>query len=49
MNAANSDFHLQSSSPAIDAGNTERAIIGTLDIDGKPRVQGAAVNIGAYE
>ncbi|MNW39336.1 hypothetical protein D3C74_164250 [compost metagenome] len=49
VNAANSDFHLQSSSPAIDAGNTDRAIIGTLDIDGKPRVQGAAVNIGAYE
>ncbi|WP_068501816.1 right-handed parallel beta-helix repeat-containing protein [Paenibacillus kribbensis] len=49
VNAANGDFHLQSSSPAIDAGNTDRAIIGTLDIDGKPRVQGAAVNIGAYE
>ncbi len=49
VNAAGGDFHLQSSSPAIDAGDTDRAIIGTLDIDGKPRVQGAAVNIGAYE
>ncbi|EHS57084.1 choice-of-anchor Q domain-containing protein, partial [Paenibacillus sp. Aloe-11] len=49
VNAANGDFHLQSSSPAIDAGDTDRAIIGTLDIDGKSRVQGAAVNIGAYE
>lgn len=49
VSAANSDFHLQSSSPAIDAGNTDLAIIGTLDIDGKPRVQGVAVNIGAYE
>ncbi|MEC0183171.1 right-handed parallel beta-helix repeat-containing protein [Paenibacillus peoriae] len=49
VNAAGGDFHLQSSSPAIDAGDTDRAIIGTLDMDGKPRVQGAAVNIGAYE
>ncbi|WP_226002750.1 right-handed parallel beta-helix repeat-containing protein [Paenibacillus sp. BJ-4] len=49
VNAAGDDFHLQSSSQAIDAGDTDRAIIGTLDIDEKPRVQGAAVNIGAYE
>lgn len=49
VNAANRDFHLQSSSPAIDVGNTDRTIIGTLDIDGNPRVQGAAVNIGASE
>lgn len=49
VNAAGGNFHLQSSSPAIDAGDTDRAIIGTLDIDGNPRVKGAAVNIGAYE
>lgn len=49
MNAANGDFHLQSSSPAIDAGNTDTAIIGTEDIDGEPRVKGSAVNIGADE
>ncbi|MDN4602356.1 right-handed parallel beta-helix repeat-containing protein [Paenibacillus sp. F6_3S_P_1C] len=49
VNASGYDFHLQSSSPAIDTGNTDTAIIGTLDIEGKPRVQGAAVNIGAYE
>lgn len=49
VNAAGGDFHLLSSSPAIDAGDTDNAIIGTLDIDGDPRVQGAAVNIGADE
>ncbi|CAM4457454.1 MAG: right-handed parallel beta-helix repeat-containing protein [Paenibacillus macerans] len=49
VNAANGDFHLQSSSPAIDAGNTDTAIIGTEDIDGEPRVKGSAVNIGADE
>ncbi|MGG4091062.1 choice-of-anchor Q domain-containing protein [Paenibacillus lautus] len=49
VNAAGGDFHLQSSSPAIDAGSTDTAIIGTQDIDGQPRVQGTAVNIGADE
>ncbi|WP_059050232.1 right-handed parallel beta-helix repeat-containing protein [Paenibacillus senegalimassiliensis] len=49
VNAASGNFHLQSSSPAIDAGDTDHAIIGTEDIDGDPRVQGAAVNIGADE
>ncbi|WP_339293526.1 right-handed parallel beta-helix repeat-containing protein [Paenibacillus sp. FSL W8-0187] len=49
VNAPEGDFHLQSSSPAIDAGSTDHAIIGTQDIDGEPRVQGANVNIGADE
>ncbi|WP_044479220.1 choice-of-anchor Q domain-containing protein [Paenibacillus antibioticophila] len=49
VNAAAGNFHLKSSSPAIDAGDTDTAIIGTVDIDGDPRVQGAAVNIGADE
>ncbi|MFB7813658.1 choice-of-anchor Q domain-containing protein [Paenibacillus chitinolyticus] len=49
VNAASSDFHLKPGSPAIDAGSTEPDIIGSLDIDGDPRVQGAAVNIGADE
>lgn len=49
VNAPGGDFHLQSSSPAIDAGSTDHAIIGTQDIDGEPRVQGDNVNIGADE
>lgn len=49
VNASGGDFHLQSSSPAIDAGSTDNGIIGTQDIDGQPRVQGADVNIGADE
>lgn len=49
VNITLNDFHLQSTSPAIDAGSTDTAIIGTLDIDGQDRVQGAAVNIGADE
>lgn len=49
VNASGGDFHLQSSSSAIDAGSTDNGIIGTQDIDGQPRVQGADVNIGADE
>lgn len=47
--AAAGDFRLLTASPAVDAGDTDDAVIGTLDIDGQPRVQGAAVNIGADE
>ncbi|MED5016053.1 right-handed parallel beta-helix repeat-containing protein [Paenibacillus chibensis] len=49
LNAAANDFHLTSSSPAVDAGLTDASLIGTLDIAGNPRVQGAGVNMGAYE
>ncbi|MFB5267592.1 right-handed parallel beta-helix repeat-containing protein [Paenibacillus enshidis] len=49
VNEAGGDFHLQPSSPAIDAGHTDTAIIGTGDIDGESRVKGSAVNIGADE
>ncbi|WP_099521873.1 right-handed parallel beta-helix repeat-containing protein [Paenibacillus sp. BIHB 4019] len=49
VNASLNDFHLQATSPAINAGDTDTAIIGLLDIDGQPRVQDATVNIGADE
>ncbi|MFU1794474.1 choice-of-anchor Q domain-containing protein [Paenibacillus azoreducens] len=49
INVSLNDFHLQPTSPAIDAGSTDTAIIGEYDLDGNARVQGAAVNIGAYE
>lgn len=49
LNAAANDFHLTTSSPAVDAGLTDASLIGTLDIAGNPRVQGAGVNMGAYE
>ncbi len=41
------DFHLQSTSPAIDAGYAESSV--THDIVNVPRPQGAAYDIGAYE
>lgn len=47
VNAAGQDFHLQSSSPAIDHGTTLAAV--TTDTDGVMRPQGSAYDIGAYE
>jgi hypothetical protein len=42
------DPHLRANSPAIDRGQTIDAA-GAKDIDGQPRVQGAAIDIGADE
>jgi hypothetical protein len=47
VNAGTFDFHLQSTSPAIDAGTTLSLV--TTDFDGRPRPQGSAYDIGAYE
>ena len=41
------DYHLQSGSPAIDAGTNTGAP--SYDLDGVPRPQGASVDIGAFE
>lgn len=43
------NFTLGSGSPAINAGSTDTAIIGALDLAGNARVQGGTVDIGAYE
>jgi hypothetical protein len=41
------DFHLKSTSPAIDKGTSSSAP--KTDIDNTPRPQGAGIDIGAYE
>jgi hypothetical protein len=45
--AANNDFHLQSTSPAINVGTTTGAP--TVDFDFKARPQGGQADIGAFE
>jgi len=44
---AGNDYHLSSTSPARDAGATLANV--TDDLEGSPRPQGAAFDIGAYE
>lgn len=44
---SSSDGHLQAGSPAIDSGTSISAL--PMDLDGTPRPQGAAFDVGAYE
>lgn len=47
VDAGSDDFHLQASSPAIDAGATISTI--TTDLEGSARPEGAGYDIGCYE
>ena len=44
----NGDFHLQTNSPGINAGNNDY-VTATTDLDGNPRIAGGTVDMGAYE
>ena len=47
--APGSDFHLQAGSLAIDAGNSAADFLPAIDLDGKPRIAGDAIDMGVYE
>ncbi len=49
VNVLNHDFHLQSTSPAIDAGTSEVISIVRNDYDGYSRPRGQGYDIGAFE
>jgi hypothetical protein len=44
----NGNFRLQSNSPCINAGDNAY-VTGSTDMDGRPRIVGASVDMGAYE
>jgi hypothetical protein len=48
ISVAGNDFHLQSNSPCINAGNNSYVTTST-DFDGNARIAGGTVDIGAYE
>jgi hypothetical protein len=48
VNRTGGDFHLQTNSPCIEAGNNSYVVV-TNDPDGNPRIVGNNVDIGAYE
>ncbi|HEY3268715.1 MAG TPA: choice-of-anchor Q domain-containing protein [Armatimonadota bacterium] len=43
------NFHIQAASPCRDAGYSAAVSAGDLDMDGQPRLQGPAVDMGADE
>ncbi len=51
VNPAGPDYRLSLSSPAINAGSNEAYgdLPGAKDLDGNPRLWGAAIDMGAYE
>jgi hypothetical protein len=49
VNAQGGDFHLQSVSPAIDAGTNDVSALISSDFDGNIRPEGTGFDLGVYE
>jgi len=43
------NYHLQKSSPCLDAGTTAAPSLPVVDLDGNPRIVGGTVDLGCYE
>jgi parallel beta-helix repeat protein len=48
VNRAGGNLRLQSNSPCINAGNNVY-VVGSTDLDGRPRIVGGTADMGAYE
>jgi len=48
IDVANGNYRLQSNSPCINTANNSYAV-GSTDLDGRPRIVGGTVDMGAYE
>jgi Concanavalin A-like lectin/glucanases superfamily/Immunoglobulin domain len=48
VNLGAANFRLQTNSPCINTGNNAY-VMGTTDLDGRPRIVGGTVDVGAYE
>ncbi len=49
VNAGDEEYHLQASSPCLDAAQAQPWMATATDLDGTPRIIGAAPDMGAYE
>jgi hypothetical protein len=49
VDPANGDFHLQSHSLCINAGDNSFVASGSTDLDGQPRIIGSTVDMGVFE
>ena len=49
MFASTNDFHLQTNSPCINAGQNRDWMTGAVDLDGQPRILSDSVDMGAFE
>jgi parallel beta-helix repeat protein/predicted outer membrane repeat protein len=49
INQTAGNYRLQTNSPCINVGNNSYVVTGDVDLDGRPRIVGGMVDIGAYE
>jgi hypothetical protein len=49
VDPASSNYRLRAGSPALENGDGSHPLVGLLDVDGTPRIQGTGLDRGCYE